>query len=212
MKFGISLLAILVLFMLTGVIPVNSGAQTVIFRTPVFIILLILLGVSLLVCSFKKKLKFRNIAFHLIHLGAVLILIGAGITYMKEVKFSFMLPVNEEFIVREVPLEGGEVIDFGFGLALKNFKPVDNQYTAALSFITDNDSAVERKMATNKPVNFNKWLFYLSSYDPQSFSYIIVTARRDPGRKIAITGMLALFIGVTMTFWGGNRLYGRSQE
>ena len=344
MKFEICILTALVLFMLAGAIPIAQGEQIVIFRTPVFIILLTLLGLSLLVhcftplerkryakgksiflTGFTRKLGFRHLGFHLSHLGAILVLVGGGISCMKEAKLSFMLPVDEEFIVSEVPLKDGKIIDFGFGLALKKFnilrykpdfalyrlnttqdrnkqgegyqlirkvrispkgvldlgscgkftvkqvykkakvlerslvssrqeispidvieredgplrcaihlvsqtneeivllegfpqleqhalkngyllkllKPIDKQYKAVLRFITEDNSIIEQEMAMNKPVDFKGWRFYLNSYNPQAFNYIIVTARRDPGRKIAITGMILFMIGVAMIFYLG---------
>lgn len=303
MKFEICILVVLVLFMLAGAIPVEQETQTVIFRTPVFIILLALLGVSLLVGSFKRELKLPNLGFHLSHLGALLILIGGGISYMSGVKFPFLLPMDEESIVREVTLKDGRVIDFGFGVALKKFeilrykpdfalyrpdpiqngkkgeedyqlcgkaristdgildfggcgkfkvtdvvendggrpgctvhltsesneeivlverdekserhtlengyvlkllRPADKQYRAELRFVTDNNSTIEREMSVNKPADFNDWLFYLNSYDRWSLSYIVVTARRDPGRKTVITGILALMVGVAVIFYLGR--------
>jgi len=245
-------------------------------------------------------MKIRRLASGLTHLSVVLILIGAAISYTKEVKFSFVLPVDEGYIVSEVPLKSGKIIDFGFGLTLKKFeifrykpdfalyqpapaqnknrqkngyklyrkarissggildfgpygkftvkklyekkgnppcctvhlaseaggeivliegsqrlarktlkngytlkllKPVDRQYKATLRLIADDNTVIEREMAINKPVDFNGWRFYLNSYGPQSLNYIIVTARRDPGRKIAIAGMFGLMIGITTFFY-----------
>ncbi len=56
-------------------------------------------------------------------------------------------------------------------------------------------------MTVNKPVDHNGWRFYLNSYDRNHQSHITLTARRDPGDKFAVTGIIALIIGIALIFY-----------
>ncbi|MCX5784278.1 MAG: cytochrome c biogenesis protein ResB [Elusimicrobia bacterium] len=206
MIFEIPVLAALVLFMLAGAIPVDGGAQTVIFKTPVFVILAILLGLSLLIRSLRLKFKLRHAPVHAAHLGAILILIGSGVSAIKEVKSSFELPADERYTVSEFAFKDKGIVSLGFSLALKKLEIArDNtgQYKATLRFIIPGSPAVEREMLLNKPASFNGWRFYLTSFDPQSLGYAGITVRRDPGRRIVIVGMLILTLAIAIIFYFG---------
>lgn len=226
-------------------------------------------------------------------IGVVLILAGSGVSYIREIKASVILPVNNrEFSLKGITTSGGKLVDFGFSLALKSFeilrykpdfaiygpdnqlqrkarianngildfspygkfrevsfidsvnitgnspqctihllsgakedvvlvegsartesralkngytlkmlKPVDKQYKAILRFTTDNGVITEKALAMNRPAEFKGWLFYFTSYDSQSFQYVVLTARRDPGRLMTIAGILILMAGVIVMFY-----------
>jgi DNA-binding Lrp family transcriptional regulator len=54
-------------------------------------------------------------------------------------------------------------------------------------------------LAVNHPVSYKKWRFYLMSFGRDvRGEYVIMTARRDPGRNIVITGIWMLMAGIFM--------------
>lgn len=61
--------------------------------------------------------------------------------------------------------------------------------------IRDAGQLVELPVSINHPAGYKGWRFYLSSYDNVQQSYVVLSARRDPGRGAVIAGIWALIIG-----------------
>lgn len=75
---------------------------------------------------------------------------------------------------------------------------VPRHFRAALR-ITGEDGAVTREeLAVNHPVDHARWRFYLMDYDKRGGQYVVLSARRDPGRAVAIAGLWALMLGVSL--------------
>ena len=64
--------------------------------------------------------------------------------------------------------------------------------------IVDGDHEVELPISINHPAGYKKWRFYLMSYDQRSRSYVVLSARHDPGRDWVIAGIWATMIGSFM--------------
>lgn len=281
MTVAVYILTALVLLMLAGAIPVGGGAQVVVFRTPVFVLLLGALSVSCVLCSIRRglacrrpRLALRNAGFHLTHLSVVLILAGAFVGFLAEKRSQFALPVNPQHSVREIPLTGGGTADLGFGVAVKSFEvsrfdpdyalyrpavteeggreeveyvlertvrvssdgaldigplgrieagglkndagewvtqraledgwllqmisPADREQRAVLRITDDGGTEAEKSSVVNHPAVHRGWRFYLVSYDRESRRYVVLLARRDPGRVLVIAGAFALMAGVAL--------------
>ncbi len=122
MPLAVVLMALAVLLMLVGVLPVRGGGQDALFRSPVFGSILGLIALSTLVCTGQRKVSFRNLGFHVVHISAVLILLGAFLGVLFEQKFDVRLKMDRESPLQRIQLEDESVVDLGFQLALKAFR------------------------------------------------------------------------------------------
>lgn len=61
--------------------------------------------------------------------------------------------------------------------------------------IVDGKQAVELPISINHPAGYKGWRFYLMSYDQMNRSYVVLSARCDPGRRAVIIGIWMLIIG-----------------
>ena len=123
MTAAIILIVLLVLFLLAGALPAPGGQQAVVFKTPVFAGLLALLAGLTVFCVVRGGFGPRRIGYLLTHLGAVVLLAGAGISWLASQKDDFMLPVETGgALYREIPLRDGRVLSFPFGIACTKFK------------------------------------------------------------------------------------------
>ena len=140
----------------------------------------------------------RRIKTCIIITGIILIVSGFITTNVKGVKITFML--HKGFTVSEVPLKNNKIIDLDFSVSLKDLE-TGKMPEAILILATEEEVSVEKKMTINRPAEHREWLLYLTSYDPVSEEYIIITMRKDPGRKLAISGMLILLAGIFIIFY-----------
>jgi len=120
MPFAVLLMVITVLMMLAGVLPIEGGKPEIMFRTPVFAAILGLLGLSILTCVAKKKLKLSTIGFHLVHIGVVLIMIGGLTAFIAEKRTTFHISASEK-PVQHIQLSKNRIANMGFSIHLKSF-------------------------------------------------------------------------------------------
>ena len=72
--------------------------------------------------------------------------------------------------------------------------------TAQLT-LPDGTALPPKAFSVNHPLNFHGWRFYLMSHDTQNNEYIVITARRDPGRYCVIAGIWMIIAGVAILCW-----------
>ena len=226
MRFTVIILALLVLFMLAGVLPAPGGAQTAVFTTPVFVILMGLLAVASLGCCWKQGLAWRKVPFGILHLGVVVLLVGAFIGFMGGGKAVLELPLYGGRALWEWGGGGGaEPLRPGFGVSASDFKVeyyaqkpdasarggaqvIPRHYSAKLRFMDETGATQESALAVNHPAGYRGWRFYLMSYDRQAMSAIIVLAKRDPGQVWVLAGIWMVILGTFgvcfMRQGGGN--------
>lgn len=82
----------------------------IMFRTPVFAVILGLLGMSVIACIVKKKLKLSTLGFHLVHIGVVLIMIGGLIAFVAEKRTTIHLGFSEK-PVQHIEISKNKVAD-----------------------------------------------------------------------------------------------------
>lgn len=121
MPFAVVLMGLSVLLMLAGVLPVRGGGQEAVFRSPVMIFILAVLGASTFACSVRRRVSVRSIGFHLVHLSVVAVMIGALLGAIFEKKFDVQLKLFAAPL-QKVQLHDQSVVDLGFGLTLKTFR------------------------------------------------------------------------------------------
>ena len=117
MRFAVGILTTLTLFMAAGALPAKGGGQTVVFRSPVFILLLTLLALSLLWCCWRRP----RIGFLLCHAGIVLILAGALLGHLGGVKTQFAAPIAMEHGIDRLPGPNETAIPLPFALTVTAF-------------------------------------------------------------------------------------------
>ncbi|MCF7849652.1 MAG: cytochrome c biogenesis protein ResB [Kiritimatiellales bacterium] len=115
----------LILFFIAGAFPVGEAeAQIIIFKTPVFILLMATLAVLILQCCWQQRrgFKLRKIGFQLTHLGAVVILVGAFLGFIVGKRTNFAIPLTKHAAADNFQTGDGGTVKFDFKLAASGFK------------------------------------------------------------------------------------------
>ncbi len=277
MRAAVYLMVVLVLFLLAGAIPIGTGgAERVIFRTPIFVLLLAVLCGLIVHSCFKSKFSWKRLGFYSSHLGIVLLLAGALIGGIWGRQMQFSIPVSTTKDFWELPVAEGEYVDLGFGISVTDFTveyfepdyalyrpvrvikdgipetdyefvdriemynqnfnlgklglvpaedlqtengdweeqyllpggevlvkyPQEAQHYLAVFRIRDQqDKLLYHDLEVNHPVNYQGWRFYLMSYDHESLGYVVLSARKDPGRLLVIWGIWVVLIGTGLICW-----------
>jgi hypothetical protein len=149
MPLAVVLMALAVLLMLAGVLPVRGGGQEAVFRSPVLFFVLTLFGVSTIACTFRRKLSLRSIGYHLTHASAVVIMVGAMIGAVLEKKFDIQVELGDAPL-HSVRMMDGESVDLGFGLAVESFQ-VD-RYAPNLLVLKGDTIISEHRLAAGAEV------------------------------------------------------------
>jgi cytochrome c biogenesis protein ResB len=79
---------------------------------------------------------------------------------------------------------------------------VPRRYEADLEFLSKDGAREMRTIRVNQPATRQGWRFYLTSYDGNARRFVVVTARRDPGRPWVVAGIWMVIAGVAWTCWG----------
>jgi hypothetical protein len=111
--------------MAAGGIPIENDAQAAVFRTPVFVALLVLLCLLLAFACARYGRSWRQMPFWLAHGGVVTVLLGAALGAAFGVHGRLALPVEERHAVDRLPTgpDGrGEPVPLGFRLSVRDFK------------------------------------------------------------------------------------------
>ena len=103
MTFAIYLLLVSVVLMVIGGIPVSSGDISVIFNSPVFLLLGVLIALSSFMACFKVKISKQKIPFFINHISIVLIIVGVLLSIFLEKKGEFNPPLGKDYAVFQVP-------------------------------------------------------------------------------------------------------------
>lgn len=123
MRFAIVILCAVILLLLTAVLPVGKGLEaTAVYTSPVFIFLLALLSGASVWCCIKRKFSAKQIGFYLVHLGVVVILVGAFVGYVAGIKGVIQLSVRPPQLVNQLLSSEGDAVDLGFEIAAEDFQ------------------------------------------------------------------------------------------
>jgi hypothetical protein len=134
------------LMFVSGGVPIEGDAQLAVFRTPLFIAMLGAVGALCVVACARYGRSWRRWPFWLVHLGAVVILLGAGLGKASSVGGRLALPVSPEHQVDAVRVPGQTGgVPLGFGLSVVNFRvdyypPVYRVYRQAATKTGGEDS------------------------------------------------------------------------
>jgi len=122
MKLAIGLLVVIVLFLLAGVLPVPGGDAGIIFKTPVFMLLVATECVLLLVAAVRQVCAMR-LAWALAHGGVVVLLLGALLGYLFGKDAEFSAPVGSAQGITQIPATAtGVVYTLPFSVRVSDFR------------------------------------------------------------------------------------------
>ena len=274
---AVVVMALVVLFLLAGAIPVHQGAQAAVFTTPVFIVLLVLLGASVIACCIRRGFSLRHLGFHMAHAGVVCILAGAAVGFIAGRAADVTVPVVAGHAISRLLCRDGTAIPLDFSIGATRFvaesydpdyhlfRPaggtddpgfefagtvraggdgsfavspgsrvraaelrtgsnewvqqhvLDNgwflqkavaiprHFQATLRFADESSPTREAELSVNRPVTHHGWRFFLMSYQEEPNLRIVLTARKDPGRRAVIAGIYALMAGTGMLCFSRTR-------
>jgi len=103
MTFAIYLLLVTVVLMIVGGIPVSNGDISVIFNSPIFLLLGVLITLSCFFACFKVKITKQKIPFFINHISIILIIVGVFLSLFFEKKGEFNPPLGEDYAIYQVP-------------------------------------------------------------------------------------------------------------
>ncbi len=118
MYFAIVIFAVTALFLVAGALPCPDGDPALIFRTPVFIALLGTISILVLLCCWKRK---ASSIFLALHLGVVVILAGAFMTFLFGRTTQFNMPVMPAMLVDKIPAPNNTRWNLGFSFSVADF-------------------------------------------------------------------------------------------
>lgn len=172
------------------------------YSHPAFLVGLIFLAILQVICVVRYKLKlcWRSAAFYLCHIGVLLLFCGGGLSYCLAESVNFNIPITTSTTYREIALNNGDTINFGFSIAVAGFKIEttenggDGQYIADMR-IYDNNEEKSYELKINSPVSYKGWKYYLMGYDAGNNDAVALYAKKDPGTWLLLFGFIAMDIG-----------------
>lgn len=122
MRLAIVILCAVILLLLTAVLPIGKGLDaSAVYTSPVLMLLLAALSGCSVWCCMKRKFSAKKIGFYLVHLGFVLILLGAFIGYVAGTKGTLRLSLMPSQFVGRLLTGAGDPVGFGFEVAARDF-------------------------------------------------------------------------------------------
>ncbi|MGA1824500.1 MAG: cytochrome c biogenesis protein ResB [bacterium] len=140
---------------------------------------------------FSQKNRYNFLFFYLTHISIILIFIGAIIGAIEGEKGFIQLPEGETRSEYQT-FYSNKIGALGFSVRCDNFdveyypnsrQPKD--YKSTLTIIENNKEVMTKIIEVNKPLTFNGYKFYQSSYgqDMQSGNLHIEVNHKDPSNK-----------------------------
>jgi hypothetical protein len=126
-RWTLILFGALVLFMISGGIPVEGADVSLVFRTPLFACLLVGLCGLLVACCIRIRRGLGGLFFLFAHLGVVLILAGAGLGRLYRAEGQVALPFGvmgfrQAIDALPAATPEDESVPLGFSLAVTDFE------------------------------------------------------------------------------------------
>jgi hypothetical protein len=212
MKFAVVVFSALILFLLAGVIPIPGGLHANnIYYSPVFMLLLLLLSILSVRCSLRRKFSLKQSGFYLLHLGIVLILVGAFAGYVAGTKGMIQLSLVPQKPVGQLLTGKGKPISFGFDVAAENFQVKFYPPVYQLFRPLPAEKIVQGQMPYEKAGEFNagengvcvlKGLGPVSNLWNEARQEWVQRKMLPDGSFLHLTGQTPSFFGVTLLIEG----------
>ena len=176
------------------------------YTHPVFLLCIVLFVILQIACivKYKFRVSFRSIGFYICHIGIILIACGGIIGFFCTQSARFNIPITTSTTYRQVSMNNGDVIDFGFSIAVSGFRVEryddsgdDKQYVADMVIYDDNEEN-KYTLKVNSPVSYGGWKFYMMGYDADSYNAVSLYAKKNPGSLLLLFGFLAVDFGTVL--------------
>ena len=127
-------------------------------------------------------------------------------TYRFDHKGRMVLPDMQELSDDELCDENGvwsSQMILASGQLLHRGSAAPSHFSATAQIIDPArpDEKQEMAFGVNWPLCYGDWRFYLMSYDTQDERYVVLSARRDPGRPLVIAGLWLMIVGCAGLCW-----------
>jgi hypothetical protein len=118
------LVAALTLLMSAAGIRIADDAQIVIFRTPTFLVTAAAMGFFCIAACARYGRSWRRVPFWMVHLGVVLVLLGAAMGKALAIRGQIALPVTPHHAIDRLTSgpEGSSDEMLGFSMSVTNFE------------------------------------------------------------------------------------------
>src|SRR3989338_724241 len=218
-KTAVILLSLIILVSAIGTFIPQGLPATDIYHSWWFIILLVLLALSIFICTLRRlKFKPQTLPTFITHLGLLLILLGALITGIFGEK-GFMLIYEKHNQDTYIDADN-KFKTLDFKIYLDDFsidyyddakEPARPGASAGTGFIKDFSSKVvilkqdkeilKETIEVNRPLKYKGYSFYQASYDQDNFKWTGLDVVRDPGVPFVWSGFILLNLGVILRFY-----------
>lgn len=213
-KCSILLMSLYVIFM-TGATVIEKFystyvAQSLIYYSPLFILLQLLLVLNAVCVTISKKLfRLSALPYLLIHFSFIIILLGAAVTHFFSEEG--LMHIREGETSNEIVLKksenGIEIHKLPFSIKLLDFtltrypgSSSPSSYNSDLEIYVDGETKLE-KVYMNNILDLKGYRFFQSSYDQDELGTILSVSQDTYGRRITYTGYALLLIGLLSMFF-----------
>lgn len=182
----------------------TSVAKSLIYYSPLFILLQLLMIVDFVVVTVRRKLfSRRKWAYMTVHAAMVVILAGAmtthvfgeeGTLHLREGERSgvFMVRNGSSYEERQLPFDV-ELIDFELTRYPGSHSP--SSYESFLRIYDGNDISDEH-VYMNHVLDMKGYRFFQASYDQDEKGSVLSVSYDSVGRSITYSGYVILFVGL----------------
>jgi len=205
------IIILLIFFSIYGAFLGSERAQKF-FNSPALAVYWFVLGLMLIVCVRRVPL---------IHLGCILVLLGAMLGSDAGHKLQQkLLGIDKIYRGRMLVYQGQEsnkvitekdvqIKELPFSIRLKEFR-VDyyepkrvavRDYISSLAVIENDKTVAEKDVEVNHPLHYGGYYFYQYSYDTQAGQYSVLMVVSDTGLGLVYGGYVMLCVGVIWHFW-----------
>lgn len=188
----------------------TPAAKAIIYYSPLFFLLQLLLVINVICLTIKKKLfKPEKWGYLTVHISFIVILAGALITHLFSEEGLLHLRKGEKSNVMMMQENGKQTEHyFPFEVELTEFKLIrypgsqsPSSYESFLRLYVDGTTLDER-VFMNNVLDIKGYRFFQASYDPDEQGTILSVSRDVAGRTVTYFGYGLLFIGLWGCFLG----------
>ena len=187
-------------------------AKAIIYYSPLFFLLQLLLVINVICLTIKKKLfKLQKWGYLTVHLSFIVILAGALITHLFSAEGMLHLRKGEKSHVMIMQENGVQKEHyFPFEVKLTDFKLTrypgsqsPSSYESFLKLYVDG-TTLDKRVFMNNVLDIKGYRFFQASYDSDEQGTILSVSRDVTGRTVTYGGYGLLFIGLCGCLLGKN--------
>ena len=122
LRASVIVMAILAVILIFGSTLVAFGHWGNFYRSWVLIIPVIAFSLVMMISLIQYRFSLKKIGFYICHIGIMVIILSAVVSWMTTKDTSFTIPVNKNSYYSEVVQNDGTVLDFGFEISISSFE------------------------------------------------------------------------------------------